>query len=213
MPADSKFGPEQFAELAAVSRETLARLKIYAAMLEDWGARHNLVSRSTLADIWQRHFWDSAQLLTLLPSGKMSLVDLGSGAGFPGVVLAALLHDRQPRIVLYEATQKKCRFLKAVADQLGLHLEIRCARVEAAKPEIFGVVTARALAPLDQLLAYAVRFFGKDTLGLFFKGQNVDAELTEAHKSWNMKVKQHPSRSDARGVILEIRELQRAASP
>lgn len=212
MSAEVPFGPEQFVERAGVSRETLARLQTYAAMLEDWGARHNLVARSTLGDIWQRHFWDSAQVMPLVPPNTRSLVDLGSGAGFPGLVLAELLRERGVRIVLYEATAKKCRFLEAVAERLDLRVEVRCSRIEAMPAQSFDVVTARALAPLDQLLSYAVRFFGRGTLGLFFKGQNVDAELTEAHKSWNMKVKQHPSRSDARGVIVEIRELRRAAS-
>lgn len=200
-------------ELSGVSRETLSRLKTYASMLEDWSARHNLVSHASLADVWQRHFWDSAQIVGLIPESAKSLVDLGSGAGFPGLILAELLRDRAPRIVLYEATNKKCQFLNAMAERLELKVEIRCTRIEDAKRESFDVVTARALAPLDDLLSYAVRFFGNGTFGLFFKGQNIDAELTEAHKSWKMSVNKHPSRSDARGSIIEVRELQRAASP
>lgn len=123
----------EFAELAGVSRETLARLQTYAGILEDWNARHNLVSRASLTDIWGRHFWDSAQLAAFVPDTARSLVDLGSGAGFPGLVLAELLRERQLRIVLYEATAKKCRFLEAVAARLALGVEVRNARVEAAK--------------------------------------------------------------------------------
>ena len=213
MSAEAAFGPEQFAELTGVSRETLSRLKTYVAMLEDWSARHNLVSRATLADVWQRHLWDSAQIVDLIPVGTKSIIDLGTGAGFPGLVIAELLRDRHPRIALYEATRKKCAFLDAVAQRLDLKVEVRCARIEGAVREPFDIVTARALAPLSELLSYAVRFFGRGTFGLVFKGQNVDAELTEAHKSWKMTVKKHPSRSDARGVIVEIRELARVPTP
>ncbi len=200
------FGPEDFARAANVSRETLARLKLYAAMLEDWNARHNLVSRKSLEDAWRRHFWDSAQLAPHIPDTARRLVDLGSGAGFPGLVLAELLRERL-RVVLYESTGKKCEFLRAVAKRLDLPAEIRCARAEDAKAEIFDVVTARALAPLPKLLGYAQHFTGRRTVCLFLKGQNIEAELTEAHKSWRMKLQRHQSLSDPSGVILEIREL------
>jgi 16S rRNA (guanine527-N7)-methyltransferase len=213
MPPTADFGPAEFAALTGVSRETLARLKMYAAMLEDWNARHNLVSRASMADLWRRHFWDSAQAAPYIPVAARSLVDLGAGAGFPGLVLAEMLRDRSNfRVVLYEATAKKCRFLEAVAARLSLSVEIRNGRIEDAEPEPFDVVTARAVAPLDRLLAYAQRFWGKNTVGLLFKGQNVEDELTETHKSWRMDLKRHISRSDASGVILEIRELHRVAA-
>jgi 16S rRNA (guanine527-N7)-methyltransferase len=212
LPGKAAFGPEEFAADYAVSRETLARLKTYAGMLEDWGARHNLISRASMAELWRRHFADSAQIAVLIPDSARSLVDLGSGAGFPGLVLAELLRARGGlRIVLYEATAKKCHFLEAVASRLSLALDIRCARIEDAAPETFEVVTARACAPLPKLLAYAQRFWGPGTVGLFLKGQNVEDELTEAHKSWRMNLRRHVSRSDPSGVILEIRELHRAA--
>ena len=213
MPGEGAFGPEEFAQLAGVSRETLARLKLYASMLEDWGARHNLVSRASLGHMWRRHFWDSAQLIPLIPQETRSVVDLGSGAGFPGLVLAECLRGQGLRVVLYEATAKKCRFLEAVAARLELIVQVRCERVEDAGPEPFDVVAARACAPLATLLGYAERFWGSQTKGLFLKGQNVGSELTEAHKSWRMKVERHPSRSDPSGVILEVRELRRAARP
>ncbi|HEX3487322.1 MAG TPA: 16S rRNA (guanine(527)-N(7))-methyltransferase RsmG [Micropepsaceae bacterium] len=215
MPPDSLaiFGPEQFAQSASVSRETMARLETYAAMLRDWNARQNLVSDASLADLWRRHFWDSAQLLPLIPKTATSLVDLGSGAGFPGLVLAELLRDRAGfRTVLYEATAKKCRFLEAVAAALYLPIEIRPARIEDAVPQRFDVITARACAPLEKLLSYAQRFWGKSSVALFLKGQNVEVELTEAHKSWKMDVERHVSRSDVTGVVLEIRELHRVSA-
>jgi 16S rRNA (guanine527-N7)-methyltransferase len=213
VPDETPLTPDGFAELAGVSRETLARLKVYAAMLEDWGARHNLVSRSSMADLWRRHFWDSAQLVSLVPPEAQSLVDLGAGAGFPGLVLAECLRERGMRFVLYEATQKKCRFLEAVAERLGLSVDVRCGRIEAAKPEPFDVVTARALAPMSQLLAYAQRFWSANTLGIFLKGRSVDNELTEARESWNMNVHKHLSRSDPSGAIVLVRELRSATRP
>ena len=178
-------------------------------MLEDWGARHNLVSRASMADLWRRHFYDSAQLLAYIPDAARSLVDLGSGAGFPGLVLAELLRERSMQIVLYEATAKKARFLEAVAAKLSLAVDIRPSRIEDAKPEPFDLVAARACAPLPTLLAYAQRFWGPATIGLLLKGQNVEDELTQAHKSWRMNLRRHESLSDPTGVILGIRELHR----
>ena len=130
----STFGPDEFAQAASVSRETLARLKAYVGLLEDWNARHNLVSASSLADVWHRHVWDSAQLLPLIPAEALSLVDLGSGAGFPGLVLACLLRERPGfRTVLYESVGKKCKFLEAAAERMELAVEVRNARMESAR--------------------------------------------------------------------------------
>ena len=138
-------------------------------------------------------------------------MDLGTGAGFPGLVLSAILKNRNYfRTVVYESTEKKCRFLEAVTKRLDLNVEIRNSRVEDARDEVFDIVTARALAPLPNLLAYAQRFFGHKTNGLFLKGQNIASELTETHKSWKMIIRQHPSISDPSGIILEVRELKSA---
>jgi 16S rRNA (guanine527-N7)-methyltransferase len=201
-----QFGPEAFAAATGVSRETLARLKTYVGMLEDWNRRHNLVSTSSLADAWRRHVWDSAQLLKYIPDDAQALADLGSGAGFPGLVLAELLRGRV-RVTLFESTAKKCAFLQAVSDRLELDSRIENTRMEAANPRAFDVITARACAPLDQLLGYAQHFTGPHTVCLFLKGQNVGVELTAAHKHWKMKLQQHPSLTDPSGRILEIREL------
>lgn len=203
------FGPEEFAAASNVSRETLAKLKVYAGLLEDWNARHNLVSESSLPDLWQRHILDSAQLVPLIPDGAKTLADLGSGAGFPGLVLAVLLAGRV-NVSLFEATKKKCEFLQAVATRLALDVAIRNERMEAAKPEAFDVVTARACAPLTKLLGYAQYFAGKSTVCLFLKGQSVDAELTEAGKFWRMKTIKHPSQTHEKSAILEITKLKRA---
>ena len=199
------FGPEQFAAQTGVSRETLSRLKAYADLLTDWNARHNLVAKSTLPDIWHRHLWDSAQLAPLIPESARTLADLGSGAGFPGLVLAAMRPDLQ--VTLHEATTKKCAFLQAAADRMGLKVEIRNARLEELPPQPFDVVTARALAPLPPLLDYAHRFTAPNTVCLFLKGQNVGSELTEAAKYWNMKASQVPSQTDPSAAIVTVREL------
>jgi 16S rRNA (guanine527-N7)-methyltransferase len=135
------------------------------------------------------------------------LVDLGSGAGFPGLVLASLLPGRVA-VTLYEATRKKAEFLRASTLAMGLsNVEVRNIRIENAGNETADVVTARALAPLDKLLGYAAPFAARKTVCLFLKGQSVASELTEARKSWRMRVNQHPSATDSSGVILEIREL------
>jgi 16S rRNA (guanine527-N7)-methyltransferase len=200
------FGPEEFAEKTGVSRETLSRLKAYADMLADWNARHNLVSARSLEDVWQRHFWDSAQLVPLIPPAAKTLADLGSGAGFPGLVLAEMLRGRVA-VSLYEATGKKSAFLAAAAERMQLPVTIHNQRMEDAPARAYDVVTARACAPLPTLLKYAQRFTGPNSVCLLLKGQNVGSELTEAHKSWRMKARQIPSLTDPSGVILEITEL------
>jgi 16S rRNA (guanine527-N7)-methyltransferase len=206
LPERPTFRPEDFAAAANVSRETLARLKAYAGLLADWNARHNLVSARSLGDVWRRHFWDSAQLVRLIPDSARALVDLGSGAGFPGLVLAELLRGRV-EVTLIEATAKKCRFLEAVAGRLDLPVAISNARIEDVPANLFDVVTARACAPLPRLLLHAQHFSGRRTKHLFLKGQNVEVELTEARKSWRMELRQHQSLSDPSGVVLEIGEL------
>jgi 16S rRNA (guanine527-N7)-methyltransferase len=216
---DSPFGPDEFAAATNVSRETLARLKAYAGLLQDWNARHNLVSARSLEDLWRRHFWDSAQLAPLIPAGARTIADLGSGAGFPGLVLAEMLRDKAA-VTLFEAIAKKCDFLRAVAQCMELSVSVQNMRMEDTAPQIFDVVAARACAPLPKLLAYAQHFVGPNSVCLFLKGQNVGVELTEAHKSWRMKARQIPSLTDPSGVILELRELspddrthQKAAHP
>lgn len=202
---DPGFGPEDFATRTHVSQKTLGQLKAYAGLLDDWNARHNLVAKSTLPDLWHRHMWDSAQLEPLIPADAQTLADLGSGAGFPGLVLAAMRPELQ--VTLHEATAKKCAFLQAAADRMGLKVEIRNARLEDLPPQPFDVVTARALAPLPLLLHYAHRFTGPNSVCLFLKGQNVGPELTEASKYWNMKVSQVPSQTDPSAAIVTVREL------
>jgi 16S rRNA (guanine527-N7)-methyltransferase len=199
------FGPEEFALQANVSQKTMVKLEAYADLLTDWNARHNLVSKNSLDDLWRRHFWDSAQLAPLILPDAKNLADLGSGAGFPGLVLSAMRPDLA--VTLYEATAKKCAFLQAAADRMDLHVTIENVRMEDLPRSAFDVVTARACAPLPRLLEYAHSFVGPNSVCLFLKGQNVASELTEATKYWNMQVSQAPSQTDPSGAIVTVREL------
>ncbi len=207
-----EFGPDEFAAAANVSRETLTRVKAYVALLVDSNARHNLVSAKSLDDVWRRHIWDSAQLQRFIPESARSLADLGSGAGFPGLVLAVLLRERGNfQVSLYESTGKKSKFLEAAVQLMDLNAKIFNTRMESAKPQGFDVVTARACAPLEKLLAYAQIFQTRNTVNLFLKGQSVEVELTQARKSWRMTLERHESQTDSSGVILEIRDIAHVA--
>jgi 16S rRNA (guanine527-N7)-methyltransferase len=208
VPLPEAFGPGEFARAANVSRETMERLAGFVALLTDWNSKHNLVSRGSLAEVWRRHIWDSAQLVPIIPANAKRLIDLGSGAGFPGLILASLLPNA--RVTLCEATAKKCRFLAEATEALNVTVDIRNGRIEDMPREAFDAVTARACAPLGELLGYASRFQGPKTVNLLLKGQNIEAELAEAAISWKMKVQTHQSRSDPTGRILEILELRHA---
>jgi 16S rRNA (guanine527-N7)-methyltransferase len=171
----------------------------------EWNGRQNLVSQRSLEDVWKRHILDSAQLTSLVRADAKSLVDLGSGAGFPGMILALLRPELS--VTLVEATGKKCRFLEEVGARLQTGARVVNQRIEDIKPVHFDVVTARACAHLPKLAAYAQRFVGPNSVCLFLKGQNVGAELTEARNSWRMNVQCHASLSDPAGTVLEIHGL------
>jgi 16S rRNA (guanine527-N7)-methyltransferase len=198
--------PDGFAAATGVSRETLARLEAYAGLLRQWSPRINLVAASTLGDIWRRHFLDSAQLVPLLPPGAASLIDLGSGAGFPGLVLAIL---GVPGVQLVEADARKCAFLREAARLTDTAVQIDPARIESLPAHPVAVVTARGCAPLDRLLSLAQRFIGPGTVCLFAKGEQAGQELAAAQPAWTMDVTCHDSRTDPRGVILRLQQVQR----
>jgi 16S rRNA (guanine527-N7)-methyltransferase len=205
---DSSYGPLDFARDSEVPRETLERLTKFAQLLTERNEHLNLVADSTLPDLWRRHFLDSAQLAAFIPDGARTLVDLGSGAGFPGMVLAIMRSAGSPLIVhLVEATQKKCRFLEEVAGATGTPVEVHWARSEDLVELQADVVTARALAPLPKLLNLAFPFFKATSTGLFLKGRSLDAELTEACESWKLQAERLPSRSDPSGSILRVTGL------
>ena len=195
---------EDLAAALDVSRETLDRLRIHRDLLLEWQASLGLVGRSTLADIWRRHFLDSAQLMRHAPPLSRVWLDAGSGAGFPGMVLAIL---GAGEVHLVESSHRRCVFLREVARRTGTAVAIHRARVEALAPWSVDVVTARALAPLAGLLDLCRGFIGPRTTCLLPKGQHVDRELTEAAEYWRMTVARLPSLSDSRGTILRLTEL------
>ena len=222
--------PEGFRAALDVSRETLTRLEAYAVLLEKWSRAINLVGRETLPDLWRRHMLDSAQLLDHLPPPPRSrprrILDLGSGAGFPGLVLAIL---GAGELELVEADGKKCGFLREAARTTGVEVAIRHVRIEELPPLRPDVVTARALAPLPRLLdlaephlnAGANRSTNKSSqnehscspcsepFGLFLKGREAERELTDSRERWNMQTEVFPSRSDPRGRIIRVSHLAR----
>jgi 16S rRNA (guanine527-N7)-methyltransferase len=199
-------GAAGFAAATNVSRETMQRLEAYAALLIAWSTRINLVGRATLDDHWRRHFLDSAQLLPLLPTGAQTLVDLGSGAGFPGLVLAVL---GVPGVELIEADSRKAVFLREAARVTGASVTIRDCRIEAVAPHVVDIVTARACAPVERLLALGERFIGARTICVFPKGARAEEELTEAGKAWTMSVSRHASRADPGGSVLVLQQVNR----
>lgn len=203
---DAPLGPEGFAEATGVDDATLARLTVYADLLVKWQRAINLVGPKTLGDAWRRHMLDSAQLFALMPAGARTLVDLGSGAGFPGLVLA-IMGRGALEVHLIESDHRKAAFLREVSRETGAKAHIHAARIEAVTPFVADVVTARALAPLDRLCVLARPFIGPGTECLFLKGQDVVSELTEATKHRTMTVERYPSLTDPDATILRLTEI------
>ncbi len=198
--------------LTPVSRETEARLDRYVALLLEWQAKTNLVAPSTLPNLWTRHVSDSLQLLSLAPTAK-SWVDLGSGGGFPGVVLAcALAETPGTQIHLVERIAKKAAFLREAIRVTASPGTVHLADIGDTVDRIAGpidCVTARALAPLHQLIGFADPWVKKGARALFLKGQDVEAELTEATKYWIIEPKLHASRTGGQGWIVELGSIER----
>ena len=206
MRREPPLGPQGFAEIIPVSRETLARLEAYAELLTRWSARINLIGRDTIADLWRRHILDSAQLRAFVPDRARNMIDLGSGAGLPGLVLAIL---GVPGVELLEADSRKCAFLREAVRITEALVTLRPCRIEAVSPHPVDFVTARACAPLDRLLGLAEPFLAPDSECLLLKGERVGEELTLARKSWTMTPSLHQSRSDPRGVVLRLQQVAR----
>lgn len=211
--------PEEFAKVGLpklspdVSRETLSRLQAYADVLAKWQAKINLVGSATLPDVWQRHFLDSAQLYPLLPKQARVVTDLGSGAGFPGLVLAIVAEaaGRDIQWHLVESDARKAAFIAEAARvaRIAGAVKIHPVRAEGLGGRMGAdVITARALAPLEKLLEYAQPLVKPDGLCLFLKGEKVEDELTVARQRWAFLLERHPSLSDPAGVILAIRGLK-----
>jgi 16S rRNA (guanine527-N7)-methyltransferase len=221
-PTEQSNSPSLAADKAAalaltpVSRETEARLDRYVDLLLQWQAKTNLIAPSTLPNLWTRHISDSLQLLSLAPSAKV-WIDLGSGGGFPGVVLACALTDTPgTNVHLVERIAKKAAFLREAIRVTGSPGTVHPADIGDIVDRLAGsidCVTARAVAPLHQLVGFAAPFVKQGAKALFLKGQDVEAELTEATKYWNIEPKLHSSRTGGHGWIVELDQIERQNSP
>lgn len=196
-----------FQRLTGCTDTQLADLTRFQALLAEWNEVMNLVGPATIATYWNRHAWDSAQLLTLAPEAR-TWADLGAGAGLPGVVLAILLKDTPgAKVHLVESMAKRCKFLRVVADALDLPVEIHNARAEELDLKV-EVVTARACAPMVRLLGYAQPYLKRGAVAWFLKGQDVASELAEAATYWKFESDLRPSLSDPRGQIVQVKGLK-----
>jgi 16S rRNA (guanine527-N7)-methyltransferase len=217
-PAKQNLSPVSASDKAAalaltpVSRETEERLDRYVVLLVEWQAKTNLVSPSTLPNLWTRHISDSLQLLTLAPSAKV-WADFGSGGGFPGVVLACAMAGIPGATVhLIERNAKKAAFLREALRVTNAPGTVHLADIGDNVDRMVGrvdCVTARALAPLHHLIGFAAPLVGQGAKALFLKGQDVEAELTEATKYWNIRYRLHSSRTGGHGWIVELDQIER----
>jgi 16S rRNA (guanine527-N7)-methyltransferase len=196
--------------LVPVSRETAARLDRFVALLLQWQAKTNLIASATVREIWTRHIADSLQLAALAPQAKV-WVDLGTGAGFPGLVIACALAEQADAVVhLVESNQKKAAFLREAVRLTGAPAKVHAGRIEEfVTSDRIDVVTARALAPLKNVLALAESLLKTGAVGLFLKGQDVEAELTEASKYWTIAATLVPSKTSPAGRVVVIRKAER----
>jgi len=190
--------------MTGAGAETIDRLAAYLALLEKWQRRINLVGSGSMEDPWRRHILDSAQLLPLLPAGSPSVADLGTGAGFPGVILAIM---GDARVHLVESNARKCAFLSEVLRITETNATIHNKRIESLAALDMDVVTARGCANLLTLLDYAGPLLAPAGICLFLKGQSVEAELTESQKKWTMRTQRITSRSDPTGVVLKLSDI------
>ncbi len=203
------FDRAAFAAATGFAEPRLADLDRFLALLTERNAQLNLVGPSALAAFWLRHAYDSAQLLALAPEGALIWADLGAGAGFPGLVLAILLKDTPgAHVHLVESMAKRCRFLEEVCAALALPTTVHNVRAEDLELKV-DVVTARAVAPLVKLLGYAWPYLCRGATGLFLKGQDVEAELKAATKSWKFHARLIPSVSSEQGRIVQLKRISR----
>lgn len=195
-----------------VSRETVATLRAFEAEVKRWSPTVNLVSRTSLDHLWDRHIVDSAQIFHACPPDASRWVDIGSGGGFPGLVVAALARELRPglRITLVESDQRKAAFLRQAAQKLGLSVEVLAKRAESLPPQMADVVSARALAPLTDLLGLAALHLKAGGTALFPKGARHAEEVAEAKRLWNFDLDSLQSTTDPAAALLIIRKLHRA---
>lgn len=193
-----------------VSRETGRKLDIYVEMLGKWNKSINLVSKSTLDDVWQRHIRDSLQISETV-TDPVRWIDLGSGGGLPGLIVAAKKAESCPgsKITMVESDQRKCAFIAAAADAMDLNVSIQCRRIEESPTETYDVISARALAPLSNLLELALPYRHGKTVCIFPKGAKATTELNAALKDWKIKYNEVQSVTDPLSTIFRIQEYAR----
>jgi 16S rRNA (guanine527-N7)-methyltransferase len=196
----------------SVSRETFEALEALEALVRRWNSAINLVSKTTLSDLWQRHIVDSAQLFAHCPPSARHWVDIGSGGGFPGLVIAILAKEsmRELHVTLVESDMRKATFLRQAVQALGLDVTVHSDRIESLPSLASDVISARALAPLSKLLSVAASHLRHDGVALFPKGARHAEEMAEARKSWSFEAKTQPSLSESGAAILVIRNINRA---
>ena len=194
-----------------VSRETSERLDIFAALLCKWNNAINLVARSTLPDLWIRHFLDSAQVFDLAKAKRGHWADLGSGGGFPGMVCAILAQEKAPNLTftLVESDQRKATFLRTVSRETAVPVHVIAARIEDIPPLQADILSARALAPLKTLLHHAERHLNPDGRALFLKGATFRREVQEALETWAFRSDEYASSTDSAGAILCLGDIRR----
>ena len=195
-----------------VSRETLERLIAYCALVEKWNPAINLISKSGISEIWDRHVIDSAQLIRQVPAEAGLWCDLGSGGGFPGIVLAILAKELQPetRMILVEADRRKSVFLSEASRLLDIAVSVKTQRIEDLEPQNVDVLTARALAPLSTLCGYAYRHLKPQGVAIFAKGAAAAREIEDAQKLWRFNCDAMQSHTDPESLVLAVRGIQRA---
>ena len=208
-PVRLPLGPTGFARVSGVSRETLKKLTAYVDLLLQWNRRINLVSANTLGDVWRRHILDCAQLAKYLPRQARVVVDLGAGAGLPGLVLAAM---GVPEMHLVESDLRKSAFLREAARIMDVAVALHPERIEKVAAFPADAVVARACAPLIQLIDLSEKFLSPQAVCLFLKGESAGAELAAARASWRATSESIPSLSDPSGVILKLSAISRTAS-
>ena len=199
-----------FKDMAEVETVAMDRLVAYLAVLAKWQRSINLVGPEFMVDPWRRHILDSAQLVPLLPGESSTVVDFGSGAGLPGIVVAIL---SGLRVDLVESNARKCAFLREAARVTAADVVIHNERIEDLAPLNAGIITARACAPLTKLLDFAFLHLDNAGFSLFLKGRSAEAELNEAQKKWKMRAARIPSKSDPRGVVLKVSAIRRRHDP
>jgi 16S rRNA (guanine527-N7)-methyltransferase len=196
-----------------VSRETYDKLRAYEALIRKWNPSINLVAKSTLSDVWNRHIIDSAQVYAAASGEKSSIwTDMGSGGGLPGIVIATLTQgeDQQTNVTMVESEKRKSVFLRTAIRELGLsNAEVINERIEGAQISISDIVSARALAPLTDLFTLSQGFADQNTTFLFQKGKNWASEIEVAQNHWSFEYDAIKSETDSNAVILKIRGLSR----